>query len=594
MFNKKQLEEQHGTIVQLRFELSAAHEKREKLENENKRLQKRVEEQNATIIQLQKHLEEQNATVIQRQCELSVAHDKIDGLENNNKWLLNKVREVEALLNKERADKAAIQSVKAKASSERASQKQPAKPKQTVRKSSIGFELTEEQSKVVDLLENTSNNYFITGKAGSGKSTVLSYFRENTKKNNVAVVALTGAAAMNVDGQTIHSLFRMDFNPQDTWSKSKVECQPVKETLKAIEVLIIDEVSMVRADIMDMIDCRMQYAKGNCEPFGGCQVIVFGDLYQLPPIAANKEEQKFILDRYGTLFFFGAPGVKNFRHENLNDVLRQTDNQFISLLNEIRSGNNSNEILQKINSACYRPAPKEWLHLTLKRDVAQRININRLSEIPEKEYQFETELGGPEPPSKEDVPFDFLLRVKVGARVMVTKNDTAHKYFNGAIGVVKKVNDEYITVCIDGQNYDIAKIEWYKRKYSVRCGELHADVVGWARQYPLRLAYAITVHKSQGQTYDNIVIDYSDSTVFSPGQTYVALSRCRTLNGIRLTRPLTAEDVYVSNEVIAYLNGEKSSKSRPAEAYKPEPIIALSGFTPLPEDEMFFTMFPLE
>ena len=544
MFNRKRLEEQYTTIEQLRLELNAAYEKIEKLENDNKRLQKQLEE-------------------------------------------------TESQLNKERAAKTAEQPANTKAPPVKATAKQPAKSKQATRKIKFynGFELTEEQSKVVDLLENTSNNYFITGKAGSGKSTVLSYFREHTKKKCIAVVALTGAAAMNVGGQTIHSLFRMDFNPQDTWSKSKVECQPIKETMKAIEVLVIDEVYMVRADIMDMIDRRMQYAKGNCEPFGGCQVILFGDLYQLPPIAADKEEQKFILSRYGTLFFFGAPGVKDFKHEILNEVLRQKDDQFIDILNKIRSGNNSTEILQKINYVCYKPAPKEWLHLTLKRDVAQRINLSRLNEISEKEYQFETELGGTEPPAKEDVPFDFLLRVKVGALVMVTRNDPAHEYYNGAIGIVKKVTDEYITVCINGKNHDIERAEWYKKKYFVKNGELCSDIVGWARQYPLRLAYAITVHKAQGQTYDNIVIDYSDSTVFTPGQTYVALSRCRTLDGIRLTRPLTAEDIYVSNEVIAYLNGEKSSKSRPAEAYKPEPIIALSGFTPLPEDEMFFTMY---
>lgn len=530
MFNKKRLEEQHEIIIQLRFELSAAHGKIEKLENDNKRLQKQLEE-------------------------------------TKNK------------LENERAVKTIVQPDKTETPPAKVPTKPPAKPVQVTKKTKCynGFKLTEEQSEVVDLLENTRNNYFITGKAGSGKSTVLSYFRENTKKNNVAVVALTGAAAMNVGGQTIHSLFRMDFNPQDTWSKSKVECQAIKETLKAIEVLIIDEVSMVRADIMDMIDCRMQYAKGNCEPFGGCQVILFGDLYQLPPIAADKEEQSFICGRYNTLFFFGAPGVKDFKLKILNEVLRQKDNQFIDILNEIRSGNSSKDILQKINSACCKPAPKEWLHLTLKRDVAQRINISRLNEITEKEYQFETELGGTEPPAKEDVPFDFLLRVKVGALVMVTKNDPAHKYYNGAVGIVKKISNSCITVCINGESYDIERAEWNKKKYFVKDGELCSDIVGWARQYPLRLAYAITVHKSQGQTYDNIVIDYSDSTVFSPGQTYVALSRCRTLDGIRLTRPLTAEDVYVSDEVISYLNKARQPDSKLRTSY--------SGFTPLPYDE---------
>lgn len=416
-----------------------------------------------------------------------------------------------------------------------------------------GFSLTEEQSRVVDLLENTNENYFITGKAGSGKSTILSYFKATTKKKNIVITAFTGAAAINVGGQTIHSLFRMNFAPQNTEKKSDVE-NFNKEIIKAIEVLIIDEVSMVRSDIMDMIDHRLQCAKGNTKPFGGCQVILFGDLYQLPPITSAKEEYDFLIERYGTLFFFGAPNIKHFKKIVLNDVLRQNDNKFINILNSIRNGEASNETLRIINNNCYKIAPKEWLHLTLRKDVAKNINLLRLAEIQNIEYQFNVELGGNEPPSQEDVPFDFTLRVKVGAKIMMLKNDPAHQYFNGSMGTVKKIEDNIIIVEIGGKEYPVEKAVWEKKKYKrISKNELSDETVGWAKQYPIKLAYAITIHKAQGQTYDNVVIDYTDGNAFTCGQTYVALSRCRTLEGIRLTRPITKEDILVSKEVVEYL-----------------------------------------
>ena len=418
-----------------------------------------------------------------------------------------------------------------------------------------GITLTKEQSTTFELLENTDKNYFVTGKAGTGKSTVLNYFRTHTKKKGVAVVSLTGSAALNVDGQTIHSLFRMDLEPQDTKSKSKVSTAPmVLDTLKAINVLIIDEISMVRADIMDMIDARLRLAKEKDIPYGGCQVIAFGDLYQLPPIATDRVEKEFIVNRYGTLFFFGAPAVKQtFKIVELVEVLRQKDNEFVKLLNNVRDGRISEQDVKYLNEHCGRNVPDDCLRVVLTKDAAKTINMEKLAQINSKEYFYETELGGDSPPNKEDMPFDFELRLKVGARVMMTRNDTAMKYINGSIGTVTKLTKDSVGVQIAGKKYDIEQSVWTKKIYHKVGGELVSEVVGWAKQYPIRLAYAITVHKSQGQTYDNVVIDYSGKKAFAAGQTYVALSRCRTLSGIYLTRPLTLQDIYADKEVLEYM-----------------------------------------
>lgn len=424
-----------------------------------------------------------------------------------------------------------------------------------------GITLSEEQNKIVDLLENTNNNYFITGKAGTGKSTVLNCFRKTTKKTGVAVVASTGAAALNVDGQTIHSLFRMDLEPQDTWVKSKVKTNPaVLETIRAVNVLIIDEVSMVRADVMDMIDARLKLAKKNDLPFGGCQVITFGDLYQLSPIARDRMERMFIENRYGTLFFFGAPEVKNtFQTVELNNVVRQTDQAFIRILNEVREGRISDNDIRLLNTRYTASGyPEDSTRVMLTNDAANRVNMDKLMRIESKEYQYETELGGNNPPAKEDVPFDFNLRLKVGARIMTTRNDPLRRFVNGSIGKVIKLSQDVIQIDINGNSYEIERQTWTKKVYTYNkeTKQLEVEVVGWAKQFPLRLAWAITIHKSQGQTYDTVIIDYGNAKAFAAGQTYVALSRCRTLNGIYLTRPIEASDVYADREVLEYMKGK--------------------------------------
>ncbi len=427
------------------------------------------------------------------------------------------------------------------------------------------LELTDEQAYILDLLENTNKNYFITGRAGTGKSTVLNCFKATTRKKDIAVVAPTGAAAINIGGETIHSLFRMSLDPQDTKDPSKVKVPPyVAETLKAIKVLIIDEISMVRADIMDMMDARLKLAKKNDLPFGGCQIIAFGDLYQLSPIASDRVERKFIEDIYGTLFFFGAPSVDNsFEVIEMTQPLRQTDIRFIELLNKVRDGSISEAEVQYINANCGGPDyPQDCLRLTLTKDYAKRINIEKLSAINKPEYRYKIELGGDDPPKVEDVPCDFDLRLKVGAKVMMTRNHPARKYINGSIGTVTNLSDDSIQVEINGVLHDIEQTVYPKKKYyrNPKTGGLESEVVGWAKQYPIRLAYAITAHKAQGATYDNIVIDFSDRSAFAAGQTYVALSRCKTLKGVYLPRPLTKKDIYICQEVVEYMSDEPCDK----------------------------------
>ncbi len=457
------------------------------------------------------------------------------------------------------------------------------------------YELTDEQLAVFNVMENTRDNYFITGKAGTGKSTVLSYFKQTTKKKGVAIVAPTGAAALNVNGQTIHSLFKLDFEPQDTHSKSKVSTNPaVLDVLRSIKMLIIDEISMVRADVMDMIDAKLRLANKNDLPFGGCQIIAFGDLYQLPPVAVDRIEKDFIISRYNTLFFFGAPAVKEtFKIIELTKVLRQRDAQFINILNRVRDGSVTTSDIDLINSRCVLgQIPNDCLKLVLTRNTAKRINEEKLSMIKEKEWIYETELEGNNPPSKEDVPFDFTLRLKIGAKIMTVYNDPAKQYINGSIGEVVDLSTDVIKIKIDNKICDVNPILWMKKIYRINktTGELDSEVVGWAKQFPLRLAYAITVHKSQGQTYDQVVIDYSNNTTFANGQTYVAISRCRTLQGLYLVRPLTKQDININTEVTQFI---KTQNNQPVkQSHEPLPVEKETKFdlswTITPEDKALY------
>ncbi len=428
------------------------------------------------------------------------------------------------------------------------------------------IKLGDEQAAVFRLLNETSNNYFITGKAGTGKSVLLQYFVTHTLKNT-AIVAPTGVAAINVGGQTIHSFFGLELDIQDVNNLDQVVklTKRRKKVLENLETLVIDEISMVSADIMDMIDRKMRVARAKDVPFGGCQVVVFGDLYQLPPVVVGNDAKQYMRDTYGTTFFFGAPGVKesNFQAIELQKIYRQKDEHFISLLNQIRLGHRTPEILDSINESCVEaPEDAQFITLAATNAAANNINRKRLSEIESDEFDYDGSITGEL--SASSLPTEMSLKLKVGALVMITKNDTitesrsVPRWVNGTLATVSELGKDYIKVRIGKKQHKITKNTWEKCQYNYdeKTGIIEKDVVATFTQFPLKLAYAITIHKSQGQTYDAVKIDLARGA-FAPGQVYVALSRCRSLENLYLTRPLFARDIIVSPAVVDYMAAAK-------------------------------------
>ena len=424
-------------------------------------------------------------------------------------------------------------------------------------------ELGAEQAAVFRLLNETPQNYFITGKAGTGKSVLLQYFVSHTLKNT-AVLAPTGVAAINVGGQTIHSFFGLDLDIQDVRDTETVAkiTKRRRAIFENLDALVIDEISMVSADVMDMIDHKLRIARNKDLPFGGCQMIVFGDLYQLPPVVVGETAKQFMRDHYGTTFFFGAPGVRqgDFQTIELSHIYRQKDEHFINLLNSIRLGKRTDDILADINMSCVEtPSDDTFITLAATNAVADNINRARLAEIPEPEYNFDGRITGDL--SANSLPTEMNLKLKVGALVMMTKNDTnieANKkprWANGTLAVVSELSPDSIKVRIDNSEYKINKTTWEKCQYDYdeKSKTISKDIVGTFTQFPVKLAYAITIHKSQGQTYSAVKIDLARGA-FAPGQVYVALSRCQSLNNLYLTRPLYARDIIVSPTVIDFMD----------------------------------------
>ena len=421
------------------------------------------------------------------------------------------------------------------------------------------IELTEEQKTILIKMEKTSDNFFVTGKAGTGKSVLLRSFAEKTTKK-IALIAPTGIAAVNIGGQTIHSFFGLDTsvqNPDDPEMLYSGLTNARKNMLSSLSTLIIDEASMIRVDIMDMIDRKLRVVREADIPFGGCQVILFGDLFQLPPVVGKElDVERYLKYKYGTIYFYGAPvcDEKAFHVLELKTVFRQKDLSFIEMLNHIREGNPLWSEIQKLNSRKRVPLGESGIiTLTSRNDAAQRLNDEKLKLISMPEFVYEGEVDGTF--EEEDMPTSLKLRLKVGAQVMLIRNDSEKRWFNGTLGKVVELTTNMIKVDIEGDIYSIDKEIWYKYTYQYDPVEhtISRQVVGVFRQFPLRLAYAITVHKSQGQTFDSVIIDYSDGAAFAPGQTYVALSRCRSFDTLYLTSMLSREDVRVSQEVVDYI-----------------------------------------
>jgi len=426
------------------------------------------------------------------------------------------------------------------------------------------IELNDRFRQALDTMENTDKSVFITGRAGTGKSTLLTYFRQTTHKK-VAVLAPTGVAALNVKGQTIHSFF--GFKPDITLEKvRRIRARDEgKSIYKKLDAIVIDEVSMVRADLLDCVDRFLRLNGPDPDrAFGGIQMIFIGDLYQLPPVVTGAEKTVFG-SLYETPYFYSASVFQSLRIESveLEKVYRQHDEGFIGLLNAIRNNSITEEGLRLLNRRCIPdfepPAGEFYIYLTTTNDMASRINDAQLAKLKTKPHSFTAEIEGDF--GNEYLPTKVDLQLKVGAQIMMLNNDAAERWVNGTIGQITGVvkdGSEYLIVAelADGETVEISPFTWEIFRFFVAGGQLQSEVIGRFKQYPLMLAWAVTIHKGQGKTFDKVVIDIGNGT-FAHGQTYVALSRCTTLEGIVLRRPLLKRHVLTDYRVMRFLTGRR-------------------------------------
>lgn len=425
------------------------------------------------------------------------------------------------------------------------------------------FEITEEIRVVLDILENTSTNIFLTGKAGTGKSTLLKYFRATTNKYPV-VVAPTGVAAVNVQGQTIHRFFgwNIDITPERVRRVSYEKARVYRE----MKMLIIDEISMVRADLFQCIDqfLRMNRNTSNI-PFGGVQIVAIGDLYQLPPVVKG-DEKSYIERVFGTPFFFSAPAFVDgcFKKFELNNIFRQTDKDFIEALNHIREGVPKDSHFDLINRTVIKDEPEDfhmYIRLVPTNALAQEINQARMNSLPSQPITYNGFLSGEF--AEKDIPTEMQLTLKVGARVMLLNNDKRRRWVNGEVVTILETKTDSIVVEFDDNTVDeIVTHTWETVKFIFDEEEKKIVPIkaGSFTQIPVKLAWAITIHKSQGKTFEKMFVDMG-SGAFAEGQTYVALSRSKGLEGLKLASPLRKEDVFVNKDVKKFMSFSDSGSS---------------------------------
>ncbi|WP_438354906.1 ATP-dependent DNA helicase [Microbacterium sp. CJ88] len=441
--------------------------------------------------------------------------------------------------------------------------------------------LSAEQEALFRLIEDTREHVFVTGRAGTGKSTLLQHLAWNTAKQ-IAVCAPTGVAALNVEGQTIHSLFRL---PIGLIASGEIDqSDATRKILNAIDTLVIDEISMVNADLMDAIDRSLRQARGRrAEPFGGVQIVMFGDPYQLAPVPPRGDEMRYIRDHYRSFWFFdakvwvgetagdglidiGAHGAQLHIRE-LVDIHRQADPAFKAMLNAVRYGRVTAEIAQVLNDTGARtppePGPDETPIITLatRNDIVNTINRRHLDALAGRAQTANAEISGDFGRGDAAYPADLELQLKVGAQVMFLRNDVSNfgeppRWVNGTIGTVTRIAGGTVRVEVDGETHEVEPAVWEKYRYAYDAGSksLSREIVAEFTQFPLRLAWAVTIHKSQGKTYERAIVDLG-SGAFAPGQTYVALSRLTSLDGLYLSRPLRPRDIQVDPDVQRFMAG---------------------------------------
>ncbi|GAA0488014.1 ATP-dependent DNA helicase [Microbacterium aurantiacum] len=445
--------------------------------------------------------------------------------------------------------------------------------------------LSAEQEALFRLIEDTREHVFVTGRAGTGKSTLLQHLAWNTSKQ-IAICAPTGVAALNVEGQTIHSLFRL---PIGLIAGSPIDqTDPTRRILNAIDTLVIDEISMVNADLMDAIDRSLRQARGRrAEPFGGVQIVMFGDPYQLAPVPPRGDEMRYVRDHYRSFWFFdarvwvgerAADGILDIGSHGaalhvreLVDIHRQSDPAFKAMLNAVRYGRVTADIAQILNDTGARtpPDPADGEHpiitLATRNDIVNQINRRHLTELVGREQTAMADISGDFGRGDAAYPADVELKLKVGAQVMFLRNDTQGfggeppRWVNGTIGTVTRIAGESVRVEVEGEEFDVEPAVWERFRYAYDPGSksLSRDIVAEFTQFPLRLAWAVTIHKSQGKTYERAVIDLG-SGAFAPGQTYVALSRLTSLDGLYLSRPLRPSDIRVDPDVARWMAEARS------------------------------------
>lgn len=440
-----------------------------------------------------------------------------------------------------------------------------------------GHEHNPEMNLAWQFITETNVSVFLTGKAGTGKTTFLRKLREQMPKRMV-VLAPTGVAAINAQGQTIHSFFQLPFGPmvpgQQTERKSYYKVgKEKKNIIKTLDLLVIDEISMVRCDLLDAVDGELRKYKDRTKPFGGVQLLLIGDLQQLAPVAKETEWQ-LLAPYYSSPYFFGSKALQDMKMVTveLKHIYRQSDASFIELLAKVRTNTMDDAALASLNARYVEgfvpPEGEEWIRLTTHNNMANAYNDKMLDSLTSYPMTFNCEVKGNFP--ETSYPADEKLILKVGAQVMFIKNDPSgnHEYYNGKIGTVRGMdNDGNIIVWCkeDKRNISVGQVVWENTRYVIdeNTKEIKEDVEGTFRQYPLRLAWAITVHKSQGLTFEHAVLDINSS--FAHGQTYVALSRCRTLEGLVLAHPLSNGAVITDASVNAYVDKELAETDKVAE-----------------------------
>lgn len=418
----------------------------------------------------------------------------------------------------------------------------------------IPLELNADFAYALDAMERDGKNMFITGRAGTGKSTLLQLFRHTTRKKCV-VLAPTGVAALNIKGQTIHSFFGF---PPRYFQQHDIKRRRDRRLYQLLEVLIIDEISMVRADIIDHIDYFLRlHREMPHQPFGGVQVVFFGDLFQLPPVVGHEVEASHFRQRYATPYFFSADVIKaGFVLDmlELRKVYRQEQRHFLQLLDAVRLNEVDYEVLESLNERHLPEFVPEEAYVTLcaRNARADAINQQALHSIVAPEKRYLAKISGEFNPGIQ--PADPVLRLKKGAQVMFLKNDPERKFVNGSIGRVISLEEDRVIVRINDEDIDVKEVDWEMLRYKPdpdQTGNIIAEVTGTFSQLPLRLAWALTIHKAQGKTFDRIIVDMAGGA-FEHGQTYVALSRCRTLEGIVLRHPLRPKDMIMDPSVVEY------------------------------------------